>query len=67
MYALLSEGFSSLTPRRGVIPSRWPARAHPAGRDARGKTYGGHAMGTTTRNDNHRVLDDTAATVAAFR
>lgn len=32
-----------------------------------GKTYGGHAMGTTTKNDNHRVLNNTAATVAAFR
>lgn len=32
-----------------------------------GITHGGHAMGTTTRNDNHRVLNNTAATVAAFR
>lgn len=32
-----------------------------------GKTYGGRAMGTTNRNDNHRVLNNTKATVAAFR
>ncbi|MEO8671605.1 MAG: M12 family metallo-peptidase [Tahibacter sp.] len=32
-----------------------------------GKTYQGHAMGTTTRSDNHRVLNNTRATVAAFR
>lgn len=32
-----------------------------------GKTYGGVAMGTTTKNDNHRVLNNTRATVAAFR
>jgi len=32
-----------------------------------GKTYNGHAMGTTSRSDNHRVLNNTAATVAAFR
>jgi len=32
-----------------------------------GITYGGHAMGTTTRSDNHRVLNNTAATVPAFR
>jgi hypothetical protein len=32
-----------------------------------GKTYGGVAMGTTNRNDNHRVLNNTRATVAAFR
>ncbi len=31
------------------------------------KTYGGRAMGTTTRNDNARVLNNTRATVAAFR
>lgn len=32
-----------------------------------GVTYGGHAMGTTSGNDNHRVLNGTAATVAGFR
>ena len=32
-----------------------------------GKTYGGQAMGTVAGNDNHRVLNNTAATVAAFR
>jgi hypothetical protein len=32
-----------------------------------GKTYSGRAMGTTNRNDNHRVLNNTKATVAAFR
>jgi hypothetical protein len=32
-----------------------------------GKTYGGVPMGTTTRSDNHRVLNNTRATVAAFR
>lgn len=32
-----------------------------------GKTYGGRAMGTTNRNDNHRVLNNTKATVGAFR
>lgn len=31
------------------------------------KTYGGRAMGTTSRNDNARVLNNTRATVAAFR
>jgi len=31
------------------------------------KTYGGVAMGTTTYEDNARVLNATAATVAAFR
>lgn len=31
------------------------------------KTYNGVAMGTTTRSDNHRVLNNTQATVAAFR
>ncbi|WP_414717175.1 M12 family metallo-peptidase [Tahibacter sp.] len=31
------------------------------------KTYGGRAMGTTTRNDNARVLNNTRATVAGFR
>jgi hypothetical protein len=31
------------------------------------KTYGGRAMGTANRNDNHRVLNNTRATVAAFR
>ncbi|WP_257385086.1 zinc-dependent metalloprotease [Tahibacter caeni] len=31
------------------------------------KTYGGRAMGTTNRNDNARVLNNTRATVAAFR
>jgi hypothetical protein len=29
--------------------------------------YNGHAMGTTTKNHNARVLNDTRATVAAFR
>jgi hypothetical protein len=29
--------------------------------------YNGHAMGTTTKNNNARVLNDTRATVAAFR
>lgn len=32
-----------------------------------GKTYGGAAMGTTATNDNHRVLNNTKATIAAFR
>lgn len=32
-----------------------------------GKTYGGAAMGTTNTNDNHRVLNNTKATIAAFR
>lgn len=32
-----------------------------------GKTYGGVAMGTTTRSDNHRVLNNTRTTIAAFR
>jgi peptidyl-Asp metalloendopeptidase len=32
-----------------------------------GNTYLGHAMGTTTRSDNHRVLNNTRATIAAFR
>ncbi|MEO6689945.1 MAG: M12 family metallo-peptidase [Dokdonella sp.] len=32
-----------------------------------GKTYNGHAMGTTSKNDNHRVLNNTRATIAAFR
>ncbi|MBN8741655.1 MAG: hypothetical protein BGP24_17415 [Lysobacterales bacterium 69-70] len=31
------------------------------------KTYGGRAMGTTNRNDNARVLNNTRATVGAFR
>jgi hypothetical protein len=31
------------------------------------KTYGGVAMGTTTYENNARVLNETAATVAAFR
>lgn len=31
------------------------------------KTYGGRAMGTASRNDNARVLNNTRATVAAFR
>jgi peptidyl-Asp metalloendopeptidase len=31
------------------------------------KTYGGRAMGTTTRNDNARVLNNTRATIAGFR
>ncbi|WP_313919008.1 M12 family metallo-peptidase [Tahibacter sp.] len=31
------------------------------------KTYGGRAMGTTTRSDNARVLNNTRATVAGFR
>lgn len=31
------------------------------------KTYGGVAMGTTTRSHNQRVLNNTAATVAGFR
>ena len=31
------------------------------------KTYGGRAMGTTSRNDNARVLNNTRATVAGFR
>lgn len=30
-------------------------------------TYGGIPMGTATSSDNHRVLNNTAATVAAFR
>ena len=30
-------------------------------------TYGGQAMGTAAGNDNHRVLNNTAAAVAAFR
>ena len=29
--------------------------------------YNGHPMGTTTKNHNARVLNDTRATVAAFR
>lgn len=32
-----------------------------------GNLYNGVAMGTATLNDNHRVLNDTAATVAGFR
>jgi peptidyl-Asp metalloendopeptidase len=32
-----------------------------------GKTFNGKAMGTTGSNDNHRVLNNTKATVAAFR
>jgi peptidyl-Asp metalloendopeptidase len=32
-----------------------------------GKTFNGKAMGTTASNDNHRVLNNTKATVAAFR
>jgi hypothetical protein len=32
-----------------------------------GNLYNGQPMGTTTKNDNHRVLNDTRATVAAFR
>ncbi|HBL25208.1 MAG TPA: peptidyl-Asp metalloendopeptidase [Acidobacteria bacterium] len=32
-----------------------------------GVLYNGKPMGTTTKNDNHRVLNDTRATVAAFR
>jgi peptidyl-Asp metalloendopeptidase len=31
------------------------------------KTYGGAPMGTVAGNDNHRVLNNTAATVAAYR
>lgn len=31
------------------------------------KTYGGRAMGTTNRNDNARVLNNTRATIAGFR
>lgn len=31
------------------------------------RTYGGQAMGTTTRSDNARVLNNTRATIAAFR
>jgi hypothetical protein len=31
------------------------------------KTYGGQAMGTTSTSHNQRVLNNTAATVAAFR
>jgi hypothetical protein len=31
------------------------------------KTYGGRAMGTASRNDNARVLNNTRATVAGFR
>jgi hypothetical protein len=31
------------------------------------KLYNGHAMGTTATNNNSRVLNDTRATVAAFR
>lgn len=31
------------------------------------KTYGGQAMGTTTRSNNARLLNERAATVAAFR
>jgi len=31
------------------------------------KTYGGRAMGTASRNDNARVLNNTRATVASFR
>ena len=31
------------------------------------KTYGGQAMGTTTRSHNQRVLNNTKATIAAFR
>lgn len=31
------------------------------------KTYGGRAMGTTSRSDNARVLNNTRATVAGFR
>ncbi|HTG32273.1 MAG TPA: hypothetical protein VLB76_05030 [Thermoanaerobaculia bacterium] len=31
------------------------------------KLYNTHPMGTTTRNHNARVLNDTRATVAAFR
>ena len=31
------------------------------------KTYGGQAMGNTTRAHNQRVLNNTAATIAAFR
>ena len=31
------------------------------------KTYGGQAMGNTTRAHNQRVLNTTAATIAAFR
>jgi hypothetical protein len=32
-----------------------------------GVTYGGSPMGTASSNDNHRVLNGTAATVAGFR
>jgi hypothetical protein len=32
-----------------------------------GVTYGGIPMGTATTSDNHRVLNNTAATVAGFR
>jgi hypothetical protein len=31
------------------------------------RTYGGQAMGTTTRSNNARLLNERAATVAAFR
>ena len=31
------------------------------------KTYGGVAMGTSTKNDNARVLNTTRATIAGFR
>lgn len=31
------------------------------------RTYQGQAMGTTTRNDNARVLNNTRATISAFR
>jgi peptidyl-Asp metalloendopeptidase len=31
------------------------------------KTYGGVPMGTSTRSDNERVLNNTAATIAGFR
>ena len=32
-----------------------------------GKTYGGVPMGTTTKHHNQRVLQNTKATIAAFR
>lgn len=31
------------------------------------RTYQGEAMGTSNRSDNHRVLENTRATIAAFR
>ena len=31
------------------------------------RTYGGQVMGTATRSDNARVLNNTRATISAFR